>query len=87
MNFTDRTSYVSWAAEWKAGYREASTHLRTLKLAFKKAQRESAWSTESKLRGDIQAAKSAANQMLSDRHASKEEAQRQFLLARSPTTA
>jgi hypothetical protein len=71
INFTDRTSYLAFRAEWKSSYKILSQDIRTAKLAFKDAERAfSRHETNSglveKLRTTLQNFRSQANSMLAD---------------------
>jgi len=82
MNFTDRTSYLLWASEWKAAYARHSSATAQFKREFKQAQREQVWSQIRSLQHELTKARFEARRMIEERHESKCEAQRQFLAAR-----
>jgi hypothetical protein len=79
FNFSDRTSYLSWASAWKEEYATHSRSIIALKRDFKDAQRNSAPSKIEALRHALQKAKGHANGLIAVRHQSKIEAQRQYL--------
>ena|ERR1035437_5524647 len=44
LNFTDRTSYLAWRAEWKANYKQISIDIRRLKR--ERSSTNSTWSKD-----------------------------------------
>lgn len=80
FTFTSRDGYLDYRAAWKAEYKQLSKDIRKAKLDHKAAQREGRYVSHWTLR-DMQ---ERAFRMLAERAASKVEAQRQYLAARTP---
>lgn len=79
LNFTDRSSYLAWAQEWKEAYRAHSASIRSLKVQFRQAQREGDMSKVYALDSSVRAASRQATEMIEQRHESKVQANRQYL--------
>lgn len=79
FKFNDRATYLTWAKEWKSGYSEHSALIRQLKAAFRQAQREGDIRKANGLGSSVLTASRQATEMIEVRHASKIEAQRQYL--------
>lgn len=84
LDFTDRLSYLTWAAGWKAHYKHVSQEIRKLKLEWKNLDRkgEPSWKAIHELRKR----REEANELLAARIASKVKAGEQWRAARSVQT-
>lgn len=78
LTFTDRATYLQWAASWKSAYRTKSALIRRLKAENRQAQREHGWTLSENLCRQFRSEAALATQMLEVRGASKVKAQEQF---------
>lgn len=49
LNFTDRTSYIAWRADWRAEYKALSQEIRSLKITSKSGTQDEQSRAQSKL--------------------------------------
>lgn len=74
INFTDRTSYLAYRAEWKASYKELSQEIRETRVAIKTSDGD----RQSLLQSEKARLRNKASRMMLALTNSKEEAQRQY---------
>jgi hypothetical protein len=90
MNFTNRTTYLAAITEWKLAYQAQSTNIRVLRAEYHEKQRLhskatglptylKAYTAMTDSLRELLKARIKANELLSERAAGKEEAQRQYL--------
>lgn len=97
FNFTDRTSYIAFVRYWKITYKENSEEIRAIKQEIKIAaraeanidfmQRPGEFSRASNLQSRRENLRSVQRNLIAQRHAAKEEAQRQWLAANEQKVA
>lgn len=79
LNFTNRATYITAVAQWKADYKELSKTIRAAKLHYKATQRANDLGPMWKAHSELKDLSYKANQMLAERAAGKEQAQAQYL--------
>jgi hypothetical protein len=87
FNFTDRTSYLAYRAEWKAEYKANSETIRKLKIEIKEMARSGDVDGAGGAQATRQYMRKLQSRALYSLSLAKEEAQRQYLAEREAKAA